>query len=76
MHDKERHRLQAFVGQSKWEHQPLLDELAIQVAQGIGEVDGVLFVAPPGFPKSGEHSVGNRLRLAAPAIGWKASTAV
>jgi SRSO17 transposase len=58
LHDQERHRLQAFVGQSKWEHQPLLDELAIQVAQAIGEPDGVLVFDPSGFHKSGAHSVG------------------
>ena len=58
LHDQERHRLQAFVGQSKWEHQPLLDELAIQVAHAIGEPDGVLVFDPSGFHKSGEHSVG------------------
>jgi SRSO17 transposase len=58
LHDQERHRLQAFVGQSKWEHQPLLDELAIQVGQEIGEPDAVLVFDPSGFPKSGEHSVG------------------
>jgi SRSO17 transposase len=58
MHDQERHRLQAFVGHSKWEHQPLLDELAIQVAREIGEPDGVLVFDPSGFHKSGAHSVG------------------
>lgn len=58
LHDHERHRLQAFVGQSKWKHQALLDELAIQVAEEIGEPDAVLVFDPSGFPKSGKHSVG------------------
>lgn len=58
LHDNERHRLQAFVGVSKWEHQPLLDELAIQVGQEIGEADAVIVFDPSGFPKSGQHSVG------------------
>lgn len=58
LHDHERHRLQAFVGQSKWQHQALLDELAIQVAEEIGEADAVLVFDPSGFPKSGKHSVG------------------
>src|SRR5438874_2445544 len=58
LHDQERHCLQAFVGQSKWEHQPLLDELAIQVAREIGEPDGILVFDPSGFRKSGAHSVG------------------
>lgn len=58
LHDQERHRMQAFVGQSNWEHQPLLDELAIQVAGEIGEPDAVLVFDPSGFHKSGAHSVG------------------
>lgn len=58
LHDQERHRLQAFIGESQWEHQPLLDELAIQVADAIGEPDGVLVFDPSGFHKSGAHSVG------------------
>jgi hypothetical protein len=62
LHDNERHRLQAFVGVSKWEHQPLLDELAIQVGQEIGEADAVIVFDPSGFPKSGQHSVGVQRR--------------
>lgn len=58
LHDQERHPMQAFVDQSKWEHQPSLDELAFQVADAIGESDGVLVFDPSGFHKSGAHSVG------------------
>ena len=58
LHDQERRRLQAFVGTSPWEHQPLLDELAIQVAKQVGEPDGVVVFDPSGFPKKGDHSVG------------------
>lgn len=58
LHDQERDCLQAFVGQSPWEHQPLLDELAIQVAQELGEPDAVLVFDPSGFPKTGSDSVG------------------
>ena len=58
LQDQERDRLQAFLGESPWEHQPLLDELAIQVGQELGEPDGVLVFDPSGFHKSGRDSVG------------------
>jgi SRSO17 transposase len=58
LHDQERRQLQAFVGQSPWDHRPLLDELARQVGQELGEPDGVLVFDPSGFPKSGRDSVG------------------
>lgn len=58
LHDQERQPLQAFVGTSPWEHQPLLDELAIQVGKELGEPDAVLVFDPSGFPKKGSHSVG------------------
>ena len=58
LHDQERRPLQAFVGTAPWEHQPLVDELAIQVGKELGEADGVLVFDPSGFPKKGDHSVG------------------
>jgi SRSO17 transposase len=58
LHDQERRQLQAFVGQSPWEHRPLLDELAGQVGRELGEPDAVLVFDPSGFPKSGRDSVG------------------
>jgi SRSO17 transposase len=58
LHDQERRPLQAFVGTAPWEHQPLLDELAIQVGKELGEADAVLVFDPSGFPKKGNHSVG------------------
>jgi SRSO17 transposase len=58
LHDQERQPLQAFVGTAPWEYQPLLDELAIQVAKDLGEADAVLVFDPSGFPKKGSHSVG------------------
>jgi SRSO17 transposase len=58
LHDQDRRGLQAFVGSSSWQYQPLLDELAIQVGKEIGESDGVLVFDPSGFPKKGTHSVG------------------
>jgi SRSO17 transposase len=50
--------LQHFVGSAPWDHRPLLDELARQVAETLGETDGVLVFDPSGFKKSGHDSVG------------------
>jgi SRSO17 transposase len=58
LHDQERQGLQKFVGQSPWEHHPLLEELARQVGQELGEADGVLVFDPSAFPKKGAASVG------------------
>jgi SRSO17 transposase len=57
-HDQERKNLQNFIGQSCWDHEPLLAELARQVGATLGEEDGVLVLDPSGFPKKGRHSVG------------------
>jgi SRSO17 transposase len=58
LHDRERQGLQKFIGQSEWDHQPLLDELVQQVASALGETDGVLVFDPSAFPKQGTASVG------------------
>ena len=58
LHDQERQALQKFLGQSPWDHQPLLDELVRQVATELGEPDGVLVLDPSAFPKKGTESVG------------------
>ena len=57
-HDEERQGLQTFVGTAPWQHAPLLQELARQVGQTLGEPDGVLALDPSAFPKKGKHSVG------------------
>jgi len=57
-HDQDRRALQNFVGSSPWDHEPLLDELVCQVANRLGEPDGVLVLDPSGFPKKGQESVG------------------
>src|SRR5213593_3012893 len=46
LHDRERQGLQKFVGQSSWDHEPLLGELARQVGTELGEPDGVLVFDP------------------------------
>ena len=57
-HDEERQGLQTFLGAAAWQHAPLIDELARQVGQTLGESDGVLALDPTSFPKKGNHSVG------------------
>src|SRR5438477_481209 len=51
LHDRERQGLQKFIGQSEWDHRPLLSELARQVGQELGEADGVWVFDPSAFPK-------------------------
>lgn len=57
-HDQGRKNLQNFIGQAEWDHVPMLDELARQVAAELGEEDGVLVLDPSAFPKKGKDSVG------------------
>lgn len=54
----ERKAIQHFIGESAWDDAPLRDELVRQVANEIGEPDGVLVLDPSTFPKSGRQSVG------------------
>ena len=58
LHDQERQALQKFIGQSPWDHRPLLTELARQVGTQLGESGGVLVLDPSAFPKKGPESVG------------------
>jgi SRSO17 transposase len=58
LHDEERQALQKFIGQSPWDHRPLLAELARQVGADLGQPDGVLVFDPSAFPKKGAESVG------------------
>jgi hypothetical protein len=58
LHDRERQGLQKFIGQTEWDHQPLLAELVRHVATELGEPDGVLVFDPSAFPKKGTESVG------------------
>lgn len=57
-HDQDRRALQRFVGCAEWDHQPLIQELARQVGQELGESDAVIVFDPSGFPKQGKKSVG------------------
>jgi SRSO17 transposase len=58
LHDRDRQGLQKFIGQSPWDHQPLLTELVRQVADQLAEPDGVLVFDPSAFAKKGTESVG------------------
>src|SRR5947208_13666276 len=51
LHDQQREPLQQFIGQSPWDHRPLVTELARQVAQRLGDPQGVLVFDPSAFPK-------------------------
>jgi SRSO17 transposase len=54
----ERLVLQAFIGTAPWDHRPLIQVLVGQVAEQLGEPDGVIAFDPSSFPKRGTHSVG------------------
>jgi SRSO17 transposase len=56
--DQERQALQHFLGQSRWDHRPLLAELVRQVGRRLGRPNGVIVLDPSAFPKSGTESVG------------------
>jgi SRSO17 transposase len=58
LHDQDRQPLQIFIGQSPWDHRPLLSVLGEQVASELGASDAVLVFDPSAFPKKGTESVG------------------
>ena len=58
LHGHDRKQIQQFVGESPWDHVPVLTELAGQVGRQIGEADGVIVFDPSAFAKKGTKSVG------------------
>src|SRR5215467_12357566 len=56
--DVERQVIQDFIGTVPWDHRPLITVLVGQVAERLGEPDGILAFDPSSFPKRGTHSVG------------------
>ncbi len=56
--DEERMGVQTFVGQSPWDHRPMVQELVRQVGTELGQGDAVIVFDPSGFPKKGAKSVG------------------
>jgi SRSO17 transposase len=57
-HDLDRQTIQRFLGEVDWGHEPLVDELARQVAGELGRPDAVLVLDPSAFAKRGAASVG------------------
>lgn len=55
---EDRRSLQRFIGESPWDHVPLIEELCAQAVKGIGSPQGVLVLDPSAFPKKGTESVG------------------
>jgi SRSO17 transposase len=56
--DVERQVIQDFIGTVPWDHRPLVAVLVGQVADRLGEPDGIIAFDPSSFPKRGTHSVG------------------
>ena len=56
--DVERLVMQEFVGTAPWDHRPLIEVLVPQVADRLGQPDGIIAFDPSSFPKRGAHSVG------------------
>ncbi len=56
--DVERQVLQDFIGTASWDHRPLITVLVGQVANRLGEPNGIIAFDPSSFPKRGTHSVG------------------
>src|SRR5262245_39606667 len=56
--DVERQVIQDFIGAVRWDHRPLITVLVGQVADRLGEPDGIIAFDPSSFPKRGTHSVG------------------
>jgi SRSO17 transposase len=56
--DVERQVIQDFIGTASWDHRPLVTVLVGQVAERLGERDGIIAFDPSSFPKRGTHSVG------------------
>jgi SRSO17 transposase len=56
--DVERQVIQDFIGTAPWDHWPLVNVLVGQVAERLGDPEGVIAFDPSSFPKRGTHSVG------------------
>ena len=58
LHGMGRKTIQHFLGESAWDHEPLIDELAREVGERIGAPVGVIVFDPSAHQKSGKRSVG------------------
>src|SRR5712664_4074887 len=53
--DIERQVMQAFMGTAPWDHQQLIEVLVVQVADSMGQSEGIIAFDPSSFPKRGTH---------------------
>src|SRR5918996_4905206 len=51
--DVERQVIQEFIGNAPWDHRPLIEVLVGQVADRLGQSDGIIAFDPSSFPKRG-----------------------
>src|SRR5882672_2707335 len=58
--DVDRQVIQDFIGTVPWNHRPLVTVLVGEVAEQLGEPDGIIAFDPSSFPKRGTHSVGGK----------------
>src|SRR5262252_9281431 len=56
--DVERQVMQDCIGTVPWDHCPLVTVLGGQVAERLGDPDGIIAFDPSSFPKRGTHAVG------------------
>jgi SRSO17 transposase len=62
----ERQVIQDFIGTVPWDHCPLVAVLVGQVAERLGDPDGLIAFDPSSFPKRGTHSVGVKRQWCGP----------
>lgn len=55
---KYRRGMQRFIGESSWDHAPMLDKMCRHIASEIGSPEAVLAIDPTTFIKKGKSSVG------------------
>lgn len=56
--DVDRQVMQDFIGTFPWDHRPLVSVLVGEVAQHLGDPNGIIAFDPSSLPKRGTHSVG------------------
>jgi len=64
--DVERQVIQDFIGIAPWNHQLLVTVLVGEVAEQLGEPDGIIAFDPSSFPKRGTHAVGVKRQWCGP----------
>jgi SRSO17 transposase len=55
---QDRYNIQRFIGEAKWNHQVILNRIAVNAAKLFGENDGILVFDPSAFKKDGKQSAG------------------